>query len=86
MILMFPIMLSLSEILIAMIILGLICNAVTIAFFAAPLASLVSSSQPERGEGERERDKRQNCIFAIIYMPFLYHIRCIFCERKIICN
>ena len=83
---MFPIMLSLSEVLVAMIIFGLICNAVTVAFFAAPLASLMSSSQPERGEGERERDKRQNCIFAIIYMPFLYHIRCIFCERKIICN
>ena len=55
--LMFPIMLSLSEVLVATIILGLICNAVTVAFFAAPLASLVSSLQPERGEGERERKK-----------------------------
>ena len=66
MILMFPIMLSLSEVLVAMIILGLICNAVTVAFLDAPLASLVSSSQPERGEGERERDKRQ-IVFLLLF-------------------
>lgn len=43
-----------SPLLQVVVILGFICNAFTIAFFASPLASMVRGRDRER---ERERDK-----------------------------
>ena len=54
-----------SPLLQVVVILGFICNAFTIAFFASPLVSMV------RGERERERERERDkggCVCVCVYI------------------